>query len=933
MTLLHGSWLRDMKKSAVTISVMLIVLIGLAAKLPAAERTITTYTNAGAISGADSSGPSPITFQDNMADFPQPVVGQNINKAGAISVDVTNKALGLGGGVYDGYGSIWYQGNSDIAYCVNGVCDFGGGFMAYYDFQFTTADSSAGSTSSADGFNFAVISAINNDVTRTGGSPPGTSLGELMGYAGPGTTADGQGLRPPKMAVEFDTYPNTGGDHSTDMCSAGTRMDPTISGGFKNHIALLFWGMNSIAGQCGPFSGVMYNRDTFDDNQHGAGDAGEVPPTPQNSPNIISASDTDYYEGSKNGIYNWMEDGQLHRFRVEMTRSIMPNAATGKFDYTVKAWVDCGGSCTLANFQNVLTGYSDTNPQISKTVSLDPTYHDQFRRILIGFTEATGGATQIVTISNFKLYFPQSSCTYAIAPASASYPSTGGLGTVAITAGAGCAWNSVSNSTWLHVTPSGTGTGSGAVSYAVDANLGPARTGTMSIAGQTFTVTQAVNCIYAISPTNASYAAAGGAGTVAVTVGTGCAWTAVSNDGWITVTAGQTGSGNGTVSYSVAANTGPARTGTITIAEQTFTVTQANGCTYAISPASASYVAAGGSGTVGVTAGAGCTWTAVSNVGWISVTSGAAGTGSGTVGYTLATNTGGPRNGTITIGGQTFTVTQLHGCITSISPSSASYGNSGGSGTVGVTAGAGCTWTAASNNAWITITSGASGTSNGTVGYTVGANTAPARTGTITITGLDGALTFSATQSAGAPTCTLTPSPSVVAYNSSTSLGWTIANGPANGTWSVSPGGTCANFFGSSGGSCATANQTTAGARTYTLTVSNTNGSGSCSATFYVGCSAYRVWNNTGSTWDFLVTGQSCRTSRTTGSEITTSTAATQLQPGETVSRYTTAGAGCSSAVQGNITYTGAMNVDVVINGGNGDCRVNYNAGDVPGDR
>ena len=83
-------------------------------------------------------------------------------------------------------------------------------------------------------------------------------------------------------------------------------------------------------------------------------------------------------------------------------------------------------------------------------------------------------------------------------------------------------------------------------------------------------------CTFSINPTSASYAAAGGSGTVSVTAGTGCSWTAVSNSSFITVTGGASGSGNGTVSYSVANNTGTgSRTGTMTIAGQTFTVTQA----------------------------------------------------------------------------------------------------------------------------------------------------------------------------------------------------------------------------------------------------------------------------------------------------------------------------------------------------------------------
>ena len=83
-------------------------------------------------------------------------------------------------------------------------------------------------------------------------------------------------------------------------------------------------------------------------------------------------------------------------------------------------------------------------------------------------------------------------------------------------------------------------------------------------------------CTYSISPTSASYAAAGGTGSVSVTAGAGCNWTAVSNATFITITSGSSGTGNGTVNFSVAANAGStSRTGTLTIAGLTFTVTQA----------------------------------------------------------------------------------------------------------------------------------------------------------------------------------------------------------------------------------------------------------------------------------------------------------------------------------------------------------------------
>jgi hypothetical protein len=61
-----------------------------------------------------------------------------------------------------------------------------------------------------------------------------------------------------------------------------------------------------------------------------------------------------------------------------------------------------------------------------------------------------------------------------------------------------------------------------------------------------------------------------------VTAGAGCGWTTVSKVSWITVTGGSSGTGNGSVTYSVAPYTGRAkrRSGTVTIAGLTFTVKQ-----------------------------------------------------------------------------------------------------------------------------------------------------------------------------------------------------------------------------------------------------------------------------------------------------------------------------------------------------------------------
>jgi hypothetical protein len=82
-------------------------------------------------------------------------------------------------------------------------------------------------------------------------------------------------------------------------------------------------------------------------------------------------------------------------------------------------------------------------------------------------------------------------------------------------------------------------------------------------------------------------------------------------------------------------------------------------CSYSLNLTFQSFPAIAGSGSVTVSTQGGCNWTAASNApSWLSVTSGANGTGNGTVQFSVAANTGGIRDATLTIAGQTFTVYQ-----------------------------------------------------------------------------------------------------------------------------------------------------------------------------------------------------------------------------------------------------------------------------------
>jgi len=260
-------------------------------------------------------------------------------------------------------------------------------------------------------------------------------------------------------------------------------------------------------------------------------------------------------------------------------------------------------------------------------------------------------------------------CTYTLSTMSQTIGGGGGTGSVDVTVvGSNCAaWTATTSTSWITIQSGASYLGSRTVTYSVSGNsLATSRTGFITIAGQTFTVAQSGACSYTLSPTSVSLGSGAGTGNVNVTASfQNCAWTAATNAYWMTVQPTM-GSGSGAVSYTVAANTGvPARNGTLTIAGQVFTVNQASGvCTYSLNPTSQSFGSGGGSGSVAVTVtGSNCApWAAVGNVDWIAVQGGASTTGSGTVPYSVAPNTGAAsRNGTIAIGGQTFTVTEAAG--------------------------------------------------------------------------------------------------------------------------------------------------------------------------------------------------------------------------------------------------------------------------------
>jgi hypothetical protein len=278
-------------------------------------------------------------------------------------------------------------------------------------------------------------------------------------------------------------------------------------------------------------------------------------------------------------------------------------------------------------------------------------------------TEELGAATTLRRRAVARPVRP-ATCTYDVSPLSQSVAQAAGILTINVTAQPGCDWRATSNATWLRVLWGGLAYGNGSAGFSVAANTGAfSRTGTVTVAGRTISVTQTGPCTYSVSPTNPQIPASAGQNTISVTAGVGCDWTAsvAATAPWITITSGQSGSGNGTVTYSVTANSATSsRTGTMTVAGRTVTVKQAadfTSCTYALAYTSRSLSWCGGQRSVAVTTQGECPWTASKDASWITL-GGTNRTGSGSLFYLLERNPGSSRQTTITVAGTPVAITQ-----------------------------------------------------------------------------------------------------------------------------------------------------------------------------------------------------------------------------------------------------------------------------------
>jgi hypothetical protein len=229
----------------------------------------------------------------------------------------------------------------------------------------------------------------------------------------------------------------------------------------------------------------------------------------------------------------------------------------------------------------------------------------------------------------------------------------------------------------------------------VAANTGAARTGTITVAGTTFTISQAAGAgtptgtlaaptanspaggqiVTDVRPTLVinNAAATGSVGTVTYRFEVSDL-PSFPNDPVRTFTADGIAQGSGTTtSFTLNRDLGPdvlwywharATNGTVTTDySPTETFRSRTTCSFTVSPTSASVAGGGGTVTVTVTTTSTCSWSATSDASFVTVSSGATGTGTGSVTLTVGSNTSGARLGTVTVAGQTVTINQSMGGV------------------------------------------------------------------------------------------------------------------------------------------------------------------------------------------------------------------------------------------------------------------------------
>lgn len=333
-----------------------------------------------------------------------------------------------------------------------------------------------------------------------------------------------------------------------------------------------------------------------------------------------------------------------------------------------------------ANWLTIMNGFSSGagNGNVVYTASPNTKLYVRTGTITVtppagtGLAPKTHTVTQPAAVSSLSLY------GYEFAAAGESVA-------VEVTVGSDVEWNIQNANGWITVQGATSRVGPGTVTIAAEANdtVYP-RSGTLTIAGKTFSVSQKARGVTVTCGDNLCFGSKTASGSFTVTPDGNVSWTAVSSDPtWIVIFGETSGTGQAEVSYVIPqyVGDGTPRTGTITVGDQVIYITQ-RPFDLDISPKGEWVTGNAGAGAVGVSASISDVWNAIVTEPWIKIVTGYdSGKGDGVVRYTYEeNNTGKTRTGKIIISGEAYTLEQAARIMVAITAETEGCGKVDGAG-------------------------------------------------------------------------------------------------------------------------------------------------------------------------------------------------------------------------------------------------------------
>jgi hypothetical protein len=230
----------------------------------------------------------------------------------------------------------------------------------------------------------------------------------------------------------------------------------------------------------------------------------------------------------------------------------------------------------------------------------------------------------------------------------------------------------------------------------------------------------------------ATVPSAGAQVVVPFTAARDCVWSARPTAPWLDVQP-VVGQGSTALTLTVGENPlGRQRSASLDINGQSFAVLQeAAPCWFQVQPAEVAVPHQGGRATVQLSTREGCAWTTSSSQPWLRVVTGSGGESSGALELAVDANTGAERSALLSVATLLVEVSQQanpndrSSCRFSLGPGSRVIAAAGGTGSFTVSVQAGCAWTVASSQPWVTIVSSLNPIGPGEVVYRVDPNPLP----------------------------------------------------------------------------------------------------------------------------------------------------------------------------------------------------------------